>query len=216
MMTTRNFLYATLLASLTVLPGCGSNDEPAPETEKPADDNKKKDDQIPAVTDPAKPGTVAPGEPAGGVDKTAGGDEVVFAIDSLDLGDADPEAWKNLGLNLDGLVSTIGGTNHCKLATGAEARVKTDGVGGIDNAFGKDIVGLIVTMYPELGAEVNGTLAEGQFTVMIRSKGLGTEADQKNVWSALYAGAELENPHKTDGSDVWPYYNELTEGGDKE
>ena len=60
--------------------------------------------------------------------KANGTTPTVLAISKLYLGDTnktgdtDPNAWKSLGYDLDGIVSTPHGTNHCKPVDGANPR----------------------------------------------------------------------------------------------
>ncbi len=58
----------------------------------------------------------------------------------------DPNAWKGYGFDLDGQATTESSTNHCQPVAGANvALVKTDGVGGIDNAFAAIIAPIIAS-----------------------------------------------------------------------
>ena len=65
-----------------------------------------------------------------------------FAVRSLYLGDAtragsaSASAWKSLGYNPDGKVSSSRSTDVCQRVQGAIASVQNDGDTGIDNAFG--------------------------------------------------------------------------------
>ena len=58
----------------------------------------------------------------------------------------DPNAWQGYGFDLDGRTSTPASTDHCQLVAGANAQVvKTDGLNGIDNAFGASIAPIIAS-----------------------------------------------------------------------
>ncbi|MBK7586703.1 MAG: hypothetical protein IPI67_41765 [Myxococcales bacterium] len=55
----------------------------------------------------------------------------------------DPDAWKNYGRDLDGLVSNGSEAKHCKTQPGpSAAAIRTDGPGGIDNAWGAHLMPL--------------------------------------------------------------------------
>lgn len=169
-------------------------------------------------TDDSVEGARPPAQSASATDATE--DDVTWAIDALFLGESDwdgnpsNDAWKTLGYNLDGLVSTKLGKNHCKFAAGgSKASVQEDGKDGIDNSFGKILTPFISTLQADPSLEVTKAVADGDFTIMVRTRGLGAGADQKNIWSALYAGAKLENP-QWNGEDVWDVYTDLLNGGD--
>ena len=55
-------------------------------------------------------------------------EDTVVALNKLFLGDtdaagnADATAWRTIGYNLDGLISTKNGTNHCKAQKAAHRR----------------------------------------------------------------------------------------------
>jgi hypothetical protein len=58
----------------------------------------------------------------------------------------DPNAWSTYGFDLDGQASTAATANHCQPVAGADPNiVKTDGVNGIDNAFGASIAPMIAS-----------------------------------------------------------------------
>ena len=115
-------------------------------------DQTCKDTGVTCATFPADPG-----QPA-----AAGTTPTVLAISQLFLGDTDrqgnpsPTAWKDYGYDLDGIVSTKTGTNHCAPVKGANpANVKTDGTNGIDNSFGSNLMPLIVSLASDPGSSVN-------------------------------------------------------------
>ncbi len=49
------------------------------------------------------------------------------------------DAWKQIGFNLDGKVTSATSTNVCGLVQGASPTEQDDGQGGIDNSFGENI-----------------------------------------------------------------------------
>lgn len=149
------------------------------------------------------------------------GSAVTFAVSKIYLGDTtrdgtpDSKAWQGYGYNLDGIISTKNGTNHCTPQMGANpSSVKTDGPGGVDNSFGANLLGIILGVAPTAGDDINQSVADGDFTIMIHNEALGTEANQGPIKAALYGGAKLEGGPAFDGSDVWPVTPELLNNGD--
>ncbi len=158
---------------------------------------------------------VAPAEPTD-APTGDGTTPTVVALNSLLLGDKtrdgtlDSKAWKDYGFNLDGLVSTRGGKNHCKPAgSGTVASIQPDGNGGIDNSFGANLLGLITTLAADASDSVNESITDGDFTVILRMSTLGSGAEQKGIAADLFGGAKLGSTPAFDGSDVWPVMSEL-------
>lgn len=154
-----------------------------------------------------------------GTPQANGTTPTVLAISKLYLGDVnaqgqpDPNAWKTLGYNLDNLVSTPGAKNHCTPQAGANvADVETDGVGGIDNSFGENLMPLIASLASDPDASVNSSISNGSFTVMVKMDNVDSQATQSGVNAALYGGANLGSPPKWDGTDQWPVVPELLGG----
>jgi hypothetical protein len=192
---------------------CGSDDGSTGDGNTPEEAQSRVDD----AEEGARPPTLS--SSAG----DASGDDVTWAIDALFLGETDwdgnrsQDAWKDIGYNLDGIVSTKLGSNHCKFVAGAnKTTVQADGTDGIDNSFGKNITPFIDRLQPDPSIEVTKAVEDGDFTIMLRTRGLGPEADQKDVWAALYAGAEFGEKPAWDGTDVWDVYKELLNNDDVE
>lgn len=203
---------ALALASLLGLPGCGSDE---------AEEQGKQDPVEAGKTPPSDPG----GPAAGGSDATT------LAVRTIQLGDTDldgqpnPEAWETIGYNLDGILSTVDGANHCALQRGANARfVKTDGEDGIDNSFGANLMPILSSVSSDVSALVNGSLETGDFTILLHLRNLEDAASQSGIDASLYGGGvhkdcKGEPPLGTpcwDGSDVWPVSFESVNGGDLE
>ena len=162
------------------------------------------------VTDPEMPGEQPPEPPTNGAAPT--GDAVTFAVKKLYLGDKDRDgnesstAWQEFGYNLDGIVSSKNGTNHCKPAQGANpAKVKTDGKNGIDNAFGASLLTLITGVAAGAADDINQSILDGSFTVMLHMPKFDDAADQTPVAAEMYAGANVGDmpPPTFDGSFTW-------------
>ncbi len=168
--------------------------------------------------DPTGPGVQPPAK-AGGSTGT-GSTPTVVAVRKLFLGESDkggspdPNGWENFGYNLDNLMSSKTGTNHCKLPANTPPSNKVDGKDGIDNSFGKNILAILKTFVPAPSDEVNQAILDGDFTIMIKMDNLDSEANQTDIASALYGGASLGDAPKWDGTDMWPVFPELLNGGD--
>lgn len=193
--------------------GSGTGTEGADEGAGAEDGSGKLDDS----SDGATPPDASDGAPVGS------GQDAVWAVDTLVLGESDwagerdADAWKTIGYNLDGLISTKLGSNHCKMVKGAtKAQVQPDGERGIDNSFGHLMTPFIDSLQPDPSKTVTDSVQDGGFTIMLRTKNLGTEANQQGIWAALYAGAELPEKPAWDGTDVWPVYKDLLQDGNVE
>lgn len=196
----RSHLAALGLASAVSLSfslvACGGDDSAAP-TPDGGDSN---------VGLPPGPGPEKPGDGPG----------AVFAISKLYLGDTDrsgvkgTSAWKKFGFNLDGKVSTDASTDLCKPRKGGKkSSVYPDGENGIDNAFGKTILPVIVGVAPDASKSVNESIGEGTFTIMFDIEKLGASADYNPLMTRLYGGGDLGGAPKWDGNDEWPILREL-------
>jgi hypothetical protein len=149
----------------------------------------------------------------------ASGSGFAIGVRKLYLGGTDrsgspnPSAWKDLGYNLDGLVSKAGSPNHCKPAAGGKPSIMDDGTDGTDNAFGKTLMPLILSLANDAQEQVNESLEDGDFTIIVNHTNIGSEPNQVDVLSKLYAGtgigAEGDDPARWDGSDEWLVAPEL-------
>ncbi|MCA9599581.1 MAG: hypothetical protein KC776_40005 [Myxococcales bacterium] len=169
------------------------------------------DKQEPGAQPPADPG----GTPGAGTDPTVIAVRKLFVGETDRQGNPDPNAWKSFGYNLDGLISTKSGTNHCAPAKGANpASVKTDGNDGIDNSFGGNLIPIIKTFTSNPSDDISASLEDGSFTIMVKMDNLDANADQTAIKAALYGGAKLDPPPNWDGNDEWPVFPELLNNGD--
>jgi len=152
--------------------------------------------------------------------KTTSSTAMNFAVKKIRFGDLDEsgnasaDAWRTIGFNLDGKVSTRSSTDVCKNPGGSPG-VHENGKDGIDNSFGANIVQTLATLRPSFSKDVNDYITAGNFTVMLDVKGL-TGADQTNtgVSANSFAGGKFstdaaKKPSFTPGDD-WPV---LTSGG---
>ncbi|MEJ7728326.1 MAG: hypothetical protein WKG00_03845 [Polyangiaceae bacterium] len=193
---------ASLVLSLTGI-GCGSDANPDDATSAGASGGGNQTGAQP----PGPPDGAGPGDGAG----------TVFAIKALYLGDTDrngaksPSAWKDYGFNLDGKISTETSTDLCApRAGGKKTNAYPDGNNGIDNSFGKNVIGKILApLAPDTSKSVNDEIAQGSFTIMLDIDKLGAGANYNPLVTKLYGGASLEAPPKFDGTDQWPVLREL-------
>jgi hypothetical protein len=159
---------------------------------------------------------------AGGAGGVGGGggcvatDGIVLAVSQLFLGDTDfngvtsATAWRQLGFDIDGKVSTASSTDLCQPnAGGNPSSVHPDGDAGIDNAWGKNVLPLFLALTPDYSTQVNDLIDAGEFTMMLAFIGLAAEADKPAFTTRLYNGAPLGHPAAFDGSECWPVVREL-------
>lgn len=181
------------------------------------------------VKDPEAPGRVAPADP--GSPAAAGTEPTTLAVTSILLGDTNPDGtpnpkyWEKIGYNLDGLISTKDGRNHCKPLRGANpAFVKTDGDDGTDNSFGSNLMPIITSVAPDASPSLNASLQVGDFTVVIHMENADDSPTQSGISAALLGGSV----HNTmdvcagggdapclDGTDEWPITFETLADGSK-
>lgn len=110
------------------------------------------------------------------------GDEVVFGLKEVMLNQQGGEAWRDIGLNLDGLCSLPPVPRvECLPPNHPDAQPLIDGNGGIDNAFGGELFPLVELVFPEL--DTNSILAgeQGIGVVTIRIRGWNGTGDDDRV-----------------------------------
>jgi hypothetical protein len=141
-----------------------------------------------------------------------------YAIRKLYLGDTDrtltpkTTAWKDIGYNLDGLVTGPTDTNVCTPFMGANrAKSQTDGTGGIDNSFGSNIVPLVMGFAPTPTKTVSDAINTGSFTVMAVVTGFddSTKATATGISGSLLAGGKYDGGPSWDKNTHWPVVREL-------
>lgn len=133
-----------------------------------------------------------------------------FAMNQLFIGDSDADGtpnpangWKSFGFNLDGRLSTKTSTDLCKpKAGGSAAEVYPDGNVGIDNAFGKNILPILLGLAADVTTVNNESIKIGEYTYLLSL----ANADQNScsTSSSFFLGANMGDVPKFDGSDVWP------------
>lgn len=165
-----------------------------------------------------RPPEAPSGPPADGTTPT------VLAMDQLLIGDTDADgqpnadAWKSLGYDLDGLQSTPQSTDHCQPITGgSKDAIQSDGNGGIDNSFGRNLLPILTTFQPTTSQRVNQSLTTGEFTILFSLDNLGAATTQAAISSAVFAGTALPldaRPPRFDGTDVWPVSSDFVMNAD--
>lgn len=151
------------------------------------------------------------GEGGMGGSYVCGQDEgLVLALTELDFGAGIPGGWKKIGMNIDGLVSDASSTDLCQVYPGSyPAYAYPDGDDGIDNAFGKNALPLIGTVFPDFQTRVNDYLETGKFNAMMKIYCLPPTGDAPQLTTKVFGGTDLGHTPAYDGSDVWPVAPEL-------
>jgi hypothetical protein len=140
------------------------------------------------------------------------GDGIVLAIDALDFGDVgtNTDASQKLGFDVDARVSTAASVDLCQPSNGGmKSSVYPDGMNGIDNAFGKNILPLLLSLAPGFSDSTTANITDGNFTIMLDFVGITPAADQPTLVTRLYGGGVLGQQPAFDGKDCWPATPEL-------
>jgi hypothetical protein len=163
-----------------------------------------------AIDVPVVPGEPPP-RPDGGVPASL---VQTFAIRTLDIGDVDrdggssAQAWQAFGYNLDAKATTAGSTDVCAPVSGASANVQVDGVAGIDNSWGENLLPLLRDINSDgySSALASQLISAGAWTLLIQIDGLGNDPSQTAVGltAQVFAGAALSSTPTFDTSTVWP------------
>jgi hypothetical protein len=118
--------------------------------------------------------TLPPGAPSGATPPAGSTSPHNYALHKLYLGDTDrtgvasSEAWQGFGYNLDDRVTTAASTDVCTLAAGASKSAQLDGMGGIDNSFGENILPILLTLAgSDFSAKMNAVIEVGVFTNLL-------------------------------------------------
>ncbi len=185
------------------------------------------DDGEPKTPDPEVEGRVPPPDP--GSPAADGTTATTVAVSKVFLGDFNPDDtpnpnfWKTLGYNLDGIDSSPNGSNHCELRPGANPEfIQGDGADGIDNGFGAEVMRIITSVAPDASPSLNASLLSGDFSILLHLENLGDANTQTGITSQLYGGALYQDPGVCmggtaapclDGTDVWPVSADSVNGG---
>lgn len=138
------------------------------------------------------------------------GEGTVLAVSELFFGDGDNGEWKKYGFNVDGLETTALSKDVCQpAADGEKATAYPDGDDGIDNSFGKNLIPLLLTLYPNLPTDTNNGIKAGVFTTLLKLECLPPEGDVAVLNTKLFGATDLGSAPLFDGTDKWPVAPEL-------
>lgn len=152
----------------------------------------------------------AGGGGAGGTLTCPTGEGPVLAVSDLAFGEGDNGEWKKVGYNVDGLVSDAQSDGLCQPNAGASKSTPyPDGDEGIDNSFGKNLLPIILSLYPTWVTDVNNGIQKGTFTSLLRLECLPETGDVPAFVTKVFGGTALGSTPKWDGTDVWPVSPDL-------
>lgn len=130
-----------------------------------------------------------------------------YAIRQLFLGDTDrdgnanKDAWKTFGFDIDGRATPDGSSGLCQLAAGAAHATHDDGTCGIDNSFGVSFTPILRVTFD---AHHDADVAAGGYTDLLVVDDIGASASASAISGALLQGAALGHAPAWDGTDAWP------------
>ena len=147
---------------------------------------------------------------------------VVLAVHQVFLGDTDRnfvqsnDAWKTYGLNLDGLVTSPVDTNVCMPSMGGyKGNVQqTDGITGIDNSWGHDIIPLIMSFDMTPSKTASDQVNAGGPTTLFRIDNLGSGASYSPLPGMGYRSTPAAGPLTWSGGDTRDVDGLSLRGGD--
>lgn len=145
----------------------------------------------------------------GGAPACMGGPRT-FAVKLLDFGEGNSGEWKKVGFNIDGLTSTGTSKDVCQPNAGGEASTAyPDGDKGIDNSFGKNLLPLIISLYPTWSSDINYSINHGDFTGLVKLDCVPDTGDAPQFVTKVFGGTPLGMMPMWDGMDKWPVGPEL-------
>jgi hypothetical protein len=127
-----------------------------------------------------------------------------YAMRTLYLGDTDrmgvssPTAWESFGYDLDGRITSEASTDVCTLVAGASKATQMDGIGGIDNSWGANIMPIMQTLNSSFSQGVNAAIQAGAPTQLFYVVGFDDSAGSTTTAAGLsgvtLATAQFSNP----------------------
>lgn len=146
----------------------------------------------------------------GGAPECPTDEATVLAATELFFGEGNSGEWKAFGFNLDGLESTASSKDLCQPnADAAPSTPYPDGDMGRDNSFGKNLLPLILSLYPTWVTDINNGIQKGFFTSMLKLECLPPEGDVAVMTTKLFGATSLGMAPLWDGTDKWPVAPEL-------
>ena len=138
-----------------------------------------------------------------------------FALHTLYLGESDRQnnpsttAWKDFGVNIDGLVTTKNSTDVCMLAKGAPSANQVDGNNGIDNAWGAILLPILQTAasMPTPSLVATDSIDTGQWTMQLQIAGLSSDPQQSatGLVAQIFSSGQYDDGTPAfDSTTDWP------------
>jgi hypothetical protein len=192
--------------------------EAAPEAAPDAESDADSDVFDPHGCDPCQDPSLARAPCKPPAPNPAGGEQYVFAVDTVRMGlDANkPDDWRQLGLDRDCLKTPkTGEPMPCIRAQGAPVETTEDGLEGRDNSFGRNMGGLVVQLesfkfISNVEEDQNQNLLEGRSGILAVIENWSGERDDPTVTFSLYLSRGVyestgttEILAKWDGNDLW-------------
>ncbi len=110
-----------------------------------------------------------------------------------------------MGFNVDGLVSTAVSADVCQTNSGGSAATAyPDGNNGIDNSFGRNVLPLMLSLFPSWVTDANVGLQNGSYNMLLKSYCLPPTGDVPVLTTKLFEGTALGAIPQFDGTDTWP------------
>ncbi len=135
----------------------------------------------------------------------------VFALRDVRYGDIDATgastatAWQSIGFDIDGYDTTAASTDVCQLAAGSPRATQIDGLDGIDNSFGENILPVLMTLLGnDMSSVFDKSLEQGAASTLLAVDRLGTDANASPLTGGFYLGAPMSAAPKWDGTDRFP------------
>lgn len=135
----------------------------------------------------------------------------VLAVSRWWVGDTDRQgtssssAWKSIGFDLDTTSSTTSRTGSCRAI--ADGVVVLDGVEGIDNSFGQNVVlalAKVVNDASEPSSSASAAVRAGKPTLLLDVSDLAAATPALGLFVSAPFGATGAASPRWDGSDAWP------------
>jgi hypothetical protein len=102
--------------------------------------------------------------------------------------------------------------DHCKHRVGVtRSSIESDGPGGLDNSFGRNVVSIYRSLTSDYSAHVRESIQRGNHTLLLALDEFGPASNVSGLHGAIYEGAPLGHSPAWDGEDVWPVFCEYLE-----
>lgn len=165
---------------------------------------------VPAAYESRRPPSRPTATPAGGVTRWFAVDKVLLGYTPRGSTNADPNAWKDYGFDLDARNTTaddsVDSRRSCKRRPGSLTKFLQDGKNGIDNNFGQHVLSTIQSFKADSEQFLNDGIAAGRYTLILKLDNV-TSADNAKVPGELYLGGDFAagkaKPTFTE-ADRWP------------